>query len=240
MSTSYHHLPLKERLIVGLDLSDRQLAEKIVDALGDDVGFYKIGYRLAFSGGLGLIADLRAMGKRVFLDMKLLDIDNTVAQAVESILRLDVTMATLHAYPSAMRAAAHVAKGSNLVLLAVTVLTSMDSADLREAGYQETAKQLVARRARQAFEVGMGGIVASAQEAQELRPIIGDNMALVTPGIRLQTVNADDQKRIMTPSAALCAGASHLVVARPIIAADNPKATTRLILSDMKTAIQNG
>jgi len=225
---------LAHRLIVGLDLPDRHIAEKMVEQLGDTIHFYKIGYRLAFSGGLGLIADLRAAGKSVFLDMKLLDIDNTVAQAVESILRLDVTMLTIHAYPQAMRAAARAAQGSPLTLLAVTVLTSMDSTDLQEAGYHQTTPgELVALRARQAVDAGLGGIVASAAEAHILRPIIGDNMALVTPGIRLGHVSSDDQKRVMTPNAAIQAGASHLVVARPIIAAKNPKEAAQQILAEM-------
>jgi len=223
---------VQDRLIVGLDLPNRQMAEKIVECLGDEVNFYKIGYQLAFAGGLQFIHDLRNMGKRVFLDMKLLDIDNTIAKAVESILRLEVSMLTIHAYPQAMRAAARAAEGSGLVLLAVTVLTSMDKDDLAQAGYQTTPERLVSLRATQAMEAGFGGIVASAQEASALRSIIGGGKALITPGIRLGGSN-DDQKRIMTPAAALAAGASHLVVARPIIQAANPRLAVQAILTDM-------
>jgi len=227
---------LQDRLIVGLDLPNRQAAEKLVDILGEDVTFYKIGYQLAFAGGLQFINDLRKLGKRVFLDMKLLDIDNTVAKAVENIVRLDVSMLTIHAYPQAMHAAAQAAKGSDLTLLAVTVLTSMDERDLRQAGYQTTPAELVSQRAAQAMEAGFGGLVASAQEAATLRRLIGSDKALVTPGIRLTQASGDDQKRVMTPSAALKAGASHLVVARPIVQAPDPLAAARTILADMASS----
>jgi len=226
---------LRDRLIVGLDLSDRSEAEEMVARLGDGVNFYKIGYQLALGGGLSLISDLRAMGKNVFLDMKLLDIDNTVARAVENALRLDVAMLTIHAYPQVMRAAARVAAGSDLALLAVTVLTSMDSADLCEAGYQATPEQLVTLRAQQAMEAGFDGLVASAQEAKKLRQLMGADKLLVTPGIRLAKAD-DDQKRIMSPAQALGAGASHLVVARPIIQAADPLAAVDAILADMARA----
>lgn len=231
------NIPLQDRLIVGLDVPDWATAAKIVEQLGDTVNFYKIGYQLAFAGGFHFIHDLRRLGKRVFLDMKLLDIDNTVAKAVENILRLDVSMLTIHAYPQAMRAAAKAAKGSDLTLLAVTVLTSMDESDLAQAGYQTTPAELVKLRATQAMEAGFGGIVASAQEASILRPLIGKDKAVVTPGIRLEQAINDDQKRVMTPAAALAAGASHLVVARPIIQAADPRRAARAILNDMAKAI---
>jgi len=234
MASSYDKHSLNDRLIVGLDVPDRATAEKIVTQLGSTINTYKIGYQLAFAGGLQFIADLRAQGKSVFLDMKLLDIDNTIAKAVENILRLDVSMLTIHAYPQAMRAAAQIAQGSNLILLAVTVLTSMDEMDLQQAGYQTSPEQLVLNRTIQAMEAGFGGIVASAQEAIKLRPLIGPDKAIVTPGIRLTQTN-DDQKRIMTPSAALKSGASHLVVARPIIQAHDPLAAVQIILNDMAT-----
>jgi len=227
--------PLRDRLIVGLDLSDRSQAEKVVAQLGDAVGFYKIGYQFLLADGLQFITDLRTMGKHVFLDMKLLDIDNTVAKAVENVLRLDVAMLTIHAYPKAMHAAAQAAKGSDLTLLAVTVLTSMDKVDLEQAGYQTTPEQLVALRASQAMEAGFGGLVASAWEAGKLRSLIGADKVLVTPGIRLQQVD-DDQKRVMTPSKALEAGASHLVVARPIIQAADPLVAAEAVLFDMVKA----
>lgn len=225
--------PAKDRLIVGLDVPNVEIAEGLVSELGDAVSFYKIGYQLVFAGGLDLALELKSQGKQVFLDMKLLDIDNTVAKGVENIARMGVDMLTLHAYPKAMRAAVEAAKGSPLCLLGVTVLTSMDEDDLREAGYNDNPHSLVLKRAAQAKQAGMGGIVASAQEASAIRKIIGDDMALVTPGIRPKGAARGDQKRVMTPHDALSAGASHLVVARPVVAADNPRQAAEAILTEM-------
>ncbi|AQS41832.1 MAG: Orotidine 5'-phosphate decarboxylase [Candidatus Tokpelaia hoelldobleri] len=229
---------MRERLIVGLDVPDLRQAKTIVATLGDTVSFYKIGYQLVFAGGLDFAKELVSAGKRVFLDMKLLDIDNTVASAVENILKTGVSMLTLHAYPKAMRAAVEAARGSDLCLLGVTVLTSMDEADLQEAGYHDAPEALVLKRAAQARAAGMGGIVASAAEARALRAIIGDDMALVTPGIRPAGSDKGDQKRVMTPADAIRAGASHLVVARPIIKAENPVAAAQSILYNMQSAGQ--
>ncbi|MGQ2907807.1 MAG: orotidine-5'-phosphate decarboxylase [Aliihoeflea sp.] len=223
------------RLIVGLDMPTIADAERIVRDLDGIVGFYKIGYQLVFAGGLEFARDLAAEGKQVFLDMKLLDIDHTVEKGVENIVRMGVTMLTLHAYPKAMRAAAAAARGSELTLLGVTVLTSMDAADLAEAGYREDPETLVARRAEQARDAGMGGIVCSAAEAARVRSIVGPSMAVVTPGIRPAGADHGDQKRVVTPADALRAGASHLVVARPIIAASDRRAAASVILDEMKT-----
>ena len=227
---------MRDRLIVGLDVADIRQAEKLVEQLGDTVGFYKIGYQLLFAGGLEFARELKAANKKVFLDMKLLDIDNTIASAVENIAKLGVDMLTVHAYPKAMRAAVKAAKGSNLCLLGVTVLTSMDDADLKAAGYVDDAKTLVLKRAKDARLAGMGGIVASAAEAQALRNVIGSDMALVTPGIRPKGADKGDQKRVMSPKDAIQAGASHLVVARPIVKADNPLQAAKLILTEMEEA----
>ncbi|MCD1635621.1 orotidine-5'-phosphate decarboxylase [Martelella mediterranea] len=225
----------RDRLIVGLDVPTVAQAEAMVETLGDTVSFYKIGYQLAFAGGLSLARELAEDGKQVFLDMKLLDIDNTVAKGVENIAKMGVTMLTLHAYPKAMRAAVAAAAGSPLCLLGVSVLTSMDDEDLIEAGYAETAEALVEKRARQAAEAGMGGVVCSAAEARTVRSVIGPEMAVVTPGIRPAGSVADDQKRVMTPRDAIAAGASHLVVGRPIVKADDPKAAARRIVDDIET-----
>lgn len=225
-----------DRLIVGLDLPSVDAAQKIVRDL-DGVGtFYKVGYRLAFAGGLEFARDLAAEGKKVFLDLKLLDIDNTVAEGVESIVKLGVTMLTLHAYPKAMRAAVEAARGSDLCLLGVTVLTSMDQQDLVEAGYQHEPHALVMRRAEQARAAGMGGVVCAASEAHAVRGIVGSDMAVVTPGIRPAGAAHGDQKRVMTPAAAIRAGSSHLVVARPIVAAPDPRAAAQSILDEMTAA----
>ncbi|MFT2210565.1 orotidine-5'-phosphate decarboxylase [Rhizobium giardinii] len=227
----------RDRLIVGLDLPTIGEAETIVKALGDDVLFYKIGYQLAFAGGLEFARDLAADGKNVFLDMKLLDIDNTVAKGVENIVRMGMSMLTLHAYPKAMRAAVEAARGSDLCLLGVTVLTSMDAQDVIEAGYQFDPQALVLRRAEQARAAGMGGIVCSAEEATAVRNIVGPDMAIVTPGIRPAGSDPGDQKRVMTPADALAAGSSHLVVARPIVKAADPRAAALAILDEMRGAL---
>lgn len=227
---------MRNRLIVGLDVPAATEAERIVSELDGTCSFYKIGYQLVFAGGLELARDLVADGKKVFLDMKLLDIDNTVARAVDNIAGTGVDMLTIHAYPKAMRAAVSAAQGSGLCLLAVTVLTSMDDADLAEAGYSATSTELVAKRARQALDAGMGGIVCSAAEAHTIRGIVGEQMAIVTPGIRPAGQDAGDQKRVMTPAEAIRAGASHLVVARPVIGAVDRRAAASAILSEMAAA----
>ncbi|MER0237230.1 orotidine-5'-phosphate decarboxylase [Fulvimarina sp. MAC8] len=227
---------MRDRLIVGLDVSTRDEAVRLIETLGDTVSTYKIGYQLAYAGGLPLVSELSAAGKSVFLDLKLLDIPNTVAKGVESALTLGASMLTVHAYPHAMRAAAEAAKGSNLLVLGVTVLTALDDGDLREAGYSANVETLVADRAKAASEIGIGGLVASAAEAPSIREIIGPDMALVTPGIRPSGAESGDQKRVVTPGDALQAGASHLVVARPIIAAPDPLGAARAILAEMSAA----
>ena len=227
----------RDRLIVGLDVPNLQEAEKVVSALGDDILYYKIGYQLAFAGGLEFARDLAKDGKKIFLDMKLLDIDNTVASGVENIVKMGMSMLTLHAYPKAMKAAVAAAKGSDLCLLGVTVLTSMDEEDLIAAGYEYDPHTLVLRRAEQALLAGMGGIVCSAEEASAVRKIIGPDMALVTPGIRPAGSDKGDQKRVMTPAEGIRAGSSHLVVARPIVKAADPKEAARAILAEMDAAL---
>lgn len=227
---------MDERLIVGLDLPNVNEAADAVRALEGAVNVYKIGYQLVFAGGLDFARELAEDGKRIFLDMKLLDIDNTVAKGVEQIAKMGVSMLTLHAYPKAMRAAVEAAAGSRLTLLAVTVLTSMDVHDLAEAGYAYGPDALVSRRAEQARAAGMGGIVCSAAEAKAVREIVGREMAVVTPGIRPAGSAHGDQKRVMTPADAIRGGASHLVVARPIIGAVDRRAAAEAILAEMKNA----
>ncbi len=222
------------QLIVGLDVSTRARAEEIVSLLGDQVDFYKIGYQCFYGAdGFALGKALLAAGKKVFFDLKLLDIDNTVEKGVAAIAETGATMLTVHAYPKAMRAAQKGAEGSGLCVLGVTVLTSMDDADVKEAGYERDAAGLVAMRAQQAREAGIGGIVASPHEAEMVRMIAGPKMAVVTPGIRPAGAARGDQKRVMGPAEALAAGASHLVVARPIIEAADPAAAARAILAEM-------
>jgi len=226
----------RERLIVALDVPSVAEAEALVARLGDTVSFYKIGYQLAFAGGIDFAGALASAGKQVFLDLKLHDIGNTVAKGVESVARLGVTFLTVHAYPQTMHAAVDARRGSNLRLLAVTVLTSYDDADLAAAGYDFTVSELVAERAAQARDVGIDGLVCSAAEAEMLRPTIGPGMVLVTPGIRPADSEKGDQKRVMTPAAAIAAGADYLVVGRPVIAASDPKAAAAAIIAEIKNA----
>jgi orotidine-5'-phosphate decarboxylase len=229
----------RERLIVALDVASVGEAQALVGRLGAAVSFYKIGYQLAFAGGLELAESLVAAGNQVFLDMKLHDIGNSVARGVESIARTGATFLTVHAYPQTMHAAVEARAGSKLRLLAVTVLTSYDDADLAAAGYDLTVPELVAERAAQARDIGIDGLVCSAEEAARLRPLIRPSMVLVTPGIRPAGSAAADQKRVTTPSAAIRAGADYLVVGRPIVAASDPKAAAETIVADITAAHQH-
>lgn len=221
-------------LIVALDVDTRAEAEGIVQTLGDTVDFYKIGYQLIYGGdGLGLGKALIGAGKQVFFDLKLLDIDNTVEKGAAAIARTGARFLTVHAYPKAMRAAQKATAGSGLSILGVTVLTSMDDRDVAEAGYARDAAGLVALRAGQAKAAGIGGIVCSPREAEMVRGLIGPGMAIVTPGIRPKGDAAGDQKRTMGPAEAIAAGASHLVVGRPITAAADPAFAARQVLAEM-------
>jgi orotidine-5'-phosphate decarboxylase len=225
----------RERLIVALDLASVEAAAAVVAQLGDAVSFYKIGYQLAFAGGLSYAPKLADAGKHVFLDLKLHDIGHTVAQGVKSVARLNATFLTVHAYPQTMQAAVE-ARDGNLRILAVTVLTSYDDCDLKAAGYSAAVEHLAAERAAQARDIGVDGLVCSAEEAPNLRSIVGPGMALVTPGIRPAGAAKGDQKRVMTPAAAIAAGADYLVVGRPILAAADPKAAALAITAEIAQA----
>jgi orotidine-5'-phosphate decarboxylase len=226
----------RDRLIVPLDLPDVASAEAMIDRLGDAVTFYKIGYQLAYAGGLPLAQQLAKSGKKVFIDLKMHDIGNTVARGVESVAKLGATFLTVHAYPQTMHAAVDARKGSGLRILAVTVLTSYDDADLAAAGYDFTVPELVAERAAQARDIGVDGLVCSGVEAARLRAIASAGMVLVIPGIRPAGAEKGDQKRIMTPAAAIGAGADYLVVGRPVIAAPDPKAAAEAIVAEIAAA----
>jgi len=231
-------LDARERLIVALDAPSVKAAGAMAARLGDSVWFYKIGYQLAFAGGLSLAAELIAAGKQVFLDLKLHDIGNTVTKGVESIAKLGATFVTVHAYPQTMKAAVEGKRGSTLRILAVTVLTSYDDADLAAAGYEMNVNELAAARAAQARDIGVDGLVCSAEEAATLRSIAGARMVLVTPGIRPAGSAAGDQKRIMTPARAIEAGADFLVVGRPVLEAGDPKAAADAIVAEIEKASQ--
>lgn len=226
----------RDRLIVALDLPEIRVAEAMIERLDDSVTFYKIGYQLAYAGGLPLARALAKSGKKVFVDLKLHDIGNTVARGIESLALLGATFVTVHAYPQTMQAAVAARAGGSLKILAVTVLTSYDDADLAEAGYKAGVRELVELRARQAQALGVDGLVCSSEEAAGLRAIVGPQMNLVTPGIRPAGAAAGDQKRIMTPSRAIAAGADYLVVGRPILQSPDPKAAADAIVAEIVNA----
>ena len=227
----------RERLIVALDFATIWEAEALVTTLGDRVGFYKIGSELAYGGGLPYAQDLIKDGKQVFLDLKLHDIGITVSRASAKIARLGARFLTVHAYPQTMKAAKLAAAGSSLRLLGVTVLTSYDDHDLADAGYAYGVADLVARRAGQAYEAGLDGLILSAQEAGAVRARFGQDMILVTPGIRPANVEASGQKRTMTPAAAIAAGADYLVVGRPVTQARNPREAAEAIIAEIAGAM---
>jgi len=222
----------RDRLIVALDAANVAEAERWVESLGDSVTFYKVGMELIYGGGgLGLAERLIAAGKKVFIDLKLHDIPNTVERSTTRIATL-----TVHAYPQTMRAAQAGAAGSSLRILGVSVLTSCDDADLAEAGYGLGVHALVERRARQAVDAGLGGLVCSAAEVAALRAFLAADFALVTPGIRPAGADAGDQKRVATPATAIRDGASHLVVGRPITGAPDPRAVVEAIVAEIRAA----
>jgi orotidine-5'-phosphate decarboxylase len=225
----------RDRLIVALDLPGIAEAESMIAKLGGSVTFYKIGYQLAFAGGLSLADKLARSGKKAFVDLKLHDIGNTVAGGVASVAKLGATFLTVHAYPQTMKAAVQ-SRGSSLKILAVTVLTSYDQNDLAEAGYIGSVAELVKTRAMQAKAIGVDGIVCSPEEVGAVRAAVGPNMALVTPGIRPAGSASGDQKRIMTPARAIAAGADYLVVGRPVTEAADPKAAAEAIVAEIAQA----
>jgi orotidine-5'-phosphate decarboxylase len=228
---------VRDRLIVALDLASVDEAQRLVERLGDAVSFYKIGYQLAYAGGLPFAERLMAAGKKVFLDLKLHDIGNTVTEGVRSVASLGASFLTVHAYPQTMRAAVDGKAGSPLKILAVTVLTSYDDADAAEAGYAGSVADLVERRAAQARDLGIDGIVCAATEAARVRAIVGPDRLIVTPGIRPSGSATGDQKRIVTPVMAIRAGADYLVVGRPVTAAEDPRAVAEAIVVEIASAV---
>jgi orotidine-5'-phosphate decarboxylase len=231
-------LNARDRLIVGLDLASLKEAERMVARLGDAVTFYKIGFELALSGGIPFAADLAHSGKKIFLDLKLHDIGNTVARAAERAAELGMTFLTVHAYPQTMRAAAEGRGKSALKILGVTVLTSWDENDVRNAGFSLGLRDLVAKRAGQAAEAGIDGLISSPMEAEALRKQVGSSLLIVTPGVRPAGADTGDQKRVMTPGDAIKAGADHVVAARPVIASSDPKAAAEAIVRDIEAALK--
>ena len=216
-------LAARDRLIVALDFPHVDAAQALVQRLGTTVTFYKIGLELAMAGGLALVRRLSDAGKQVFLDMKLLDIENTVERAARGAAATGATFLTVHAHDSkTLRAAVAGKAGTGLRILGVTVLTNLDGDDLREQGIAETPAELVLRRARLARAAGCDGIVASGLEAALVRSALGSGFVIITPGIRAPGGAAGDQARVATPQSAIAAGADYLVVGRPIAKAADP------------------
>ena len=225
----------RDRLIVALDVPDLASAEAMVSRLGDTVTFYKVGMELAYSGGLSFVRRLADAGKKVFLDLKLHDIPNTVEKATAQVADLGATFLTVHAFPQTMKAAVKGRGAGSLMILAVTVMTSYDDADLVEAGYALGVKDLVERRARQAHSIGVDGLILSPEEVSAMRALLGPDITLITPGIRPSGSAAGDQKRIMTPANAIKAGADYLVIGRPVTQADDPKTSAEAIIAEIRS-----
>lgn len=229
-----------DHLIVALDMPTVEEARRLVSVLGDTVSFYKVGLELLFAGGLDLARDLRQLGKRVFLDMKLLDIGNTVERAVANATELDVTFLTVHGHDlKTLRAAVSGRADSRLKLLAVTVMTNLNADDLLEQGSRLAPTDLVLRRAELAHAAGFDGVIASGQEAARIRAATSPDFLIVTPGIRLPGSTTDDQERVMTPDHAIAAGANHIVVGRPITQADDPKLAAESFIHYIREAQAN-
>ena len=224
-----------DRLIVALDVPNALTGLRLAEKLGDEVSFYKIGLGMLTGGGLALANELTEMGKRVFLDMKLFDIGQTVENAVKGLSQFDLDFLTVHGDPNVVRAAVVGRGDTNLKILAVTILTSMDRADLDLALIQGGEIQdLVRERARLAFLAGADGVIASPQEAAMIRALPeATGKLIVTPGVRPAGTNTDDQKRVASPAVAINDGADHIVVGRPIYRAEDPLAAVRLIKTEL-------
>jgi len=223
-----------ERLYVALDLPSIAQARAMVETLGDAVESYKVGLQLLPLGGAEFGQELKAMGKNVFYDFKLHDIGATVEKATRSISGLGADLLTVHARPDVMVSAATGRGASELKILGVTVLTSLDKQALEDIGYHDSAEDLVMRRVEQALEAGIDGVVSSPLEAGKIRKAVPDDFLVVTPGIRMPDGDKGDQKRIATPGDALRSGASHIVVGRPITAAKDPSQAALGVLANMR------
>ena len=226
---------MDDRLIVALDVPDALAGLEMARRLGDAVGFYKIGLGMLTGGGLALANELKGdHGKRIFLDMKLFDIGATVESAVRGLAAFDLDFLTVHGDPHVVRAAKEGAAGSNLKILGVTILTSLERADL-DAGMIRPGDlhEITVERAARAFEAGADGIICSPREAQAIRALPNARL-IVTPGVRPAGAALGDQKRVETPASAIAAGADHIVVGRPVWQAADPRAAAQAILAELR------
>lgn len=226
----------RDRLIVGLDVQSVTEAESVIARLGDAVTWYKIGFELAIAGGLTLAERLARSDKKVFVDLKLHDIGQTVEKATRQVARLGAALLTVHAYPQTLKAAAEGRGDSGLKVLGVTVLTSWDAADVKAAGFSETPEQLVLRRVAHARDAGVDGVICAPTDLKAVRGVAPSPFLAVTPGVRPAGAALGDQKRVATPGDAIRASADALVVGRPILAAQDPRAAAESILAEIEEA----
>jgi orotidine-5'-phosphate decarboxylase len=228
----------RERLIVALDVPDVGAAQRLVQQLGESASFYKVGLQLFSVAGPGVVRDLIASGRKVFLDLKLHDIPNTVAKAVQAAVELRVSMLTVHGSAgAAVLKAAVEAANRRVSLLAVTVLTSLTDSDLQEIGFSSGTLDQALRIGALAQACGCDAVVSSAREVAALRKMLGEGFGIVVPGVRPQGAERNDQERVATPAEAISAGASHLVVGRPITGASDPAKAADAILEEMAGAV---
>lgn len=229
----------REKLIVALDFSTIDQARQLVDDLGDEVGFYKVGLGLQLEGGDRFAIELKERGKRVFLDYKYFDIDETIRNAVAKAAALGIDFLTVHGAGSILKAAVKGRGDTALKILCVTVLTSMDAEDIKEMGFECDVEELVLARAKKALDVGCDGVIASALEAQAIRETHGDKLMIVSPGIRPEGSESGDQKRTASPWGAIRSGANYLVIGRPITQAPNPRAAAANIIAEMANGLDS-
>ncbi|HXF92769.1 MAG TPA: orotidine-5'-phosphate decarboxylase [Nitrospiraceae bacterium] len=236
MKSTTTRIDARDRLILALDVPSPDEAEQLLSCVGDLVTFVKVGLELYAAAGPEMVRRLIARGKRVFLDLKFLDIEETVRRATARVAAMGVEMLTVHANRKALTAAVQGRGGAPLRLLAVTVLTNFDGNDLREMGIQRTVEDLVIARAALAAEVGCDGVVASGEEPAVIRRKVGSRLLIVTPGVRPTGTSRDDHARATTPAQAISAGADYVVVGRPIRDAADPAEAAATILAEMQTA----
>lgn len=226
-----------DRLIAALDVSTPEEAKDIVKKLGDAVSFYKIGIILQIGGGLELVNWLIKRNKKVFLDLKYCDVEDTVREAVKRVAETGTTFLTVHGNGKIIEAAVYGRGNSPLKILTVTVLTSFDASDIKEMGFPCAVSDLVIYRVKKTIDAGGDGVICSAQEAKSIREISGDKLLIITPGIRLEGTNIDDHKRCATPTQAIKNGADYIVVGRPIIKAENPRTAAEKIVEEIETVV---
>lgn len=227
-----------DRLIVALDVSTLKEAKCIVNRLGSIISFYKIGIVLHTATGLEFVNWLIKKGKKVFLDLKYFDVQDTIREAVKYVSKIGVTFLTVHGNGKIIKAAIAGRGKSRLKILTVTVLTSLDAYDIKDLGFPCSIEKLVLYRAKKALEAGCDGVIASGREAKLIRKNTGNKLLIVSPGIRPKGTNVDDHKRFATPTQAILGGADYLVIGRPIIKARNPQKAAVDIIKEIKTAFQ--